>query len=266
MKRVFNGFRLFWQGAVLAYIALFHWLRPIQYAASKIVMPLAQMFFFVYLGTFATGANNASFYIVGNALQIAAVSGIYGVTMSIGGERNEGTLPYLFGTPANRMLIFLGRAFMNIIDGTIGVVIAFTWGVLLMGLDLSQANIAALALTILITTVSTCGLGLLLGSLALVTVNVMFINNLVYFLLLIFSGANVALQSLPAWVQAISSALPLTRGIAAARLLVSGASLAEAAPLLWGELAIGVVYSLLGYLMFTAFEIEAKRRGTLELA
>ena len=266
MKRVINGFRLFWQGAILAYIALFHWLRPIQYAASKIVMPLAQMFFFVYLGTFATGVKNASFYIVGNALQIAAVSGIYGVTMSIGGERNEGTLPYLFGTPANRMLIFLGRAFMNIIDGTIGVVIAFTWGVLLMGLDLSQTNIAALALTILITTVSTCGLGLLLGSLALVTVNVMFINNLVYFLLLIFSGANVPLQSLPTWVQAISSALPLTRGIAAARLLVGGAGLADAAPLLWGELAIGVAYSLLGYVMFTAFEIEAKRRGTLELA
>ena len=266
MKKIINGFRLFWQGAALAYVALFHWLRPIQYAASKIVMPLAQMFFFVYLGTFATGVDNAAFYIVGNALQIAAVSGIYGVTMSIGGERNEGTLPYLFGTPANRMLIFLGRAFMNIIDGAIGVVIAFVWGVVLMGLDLSQTNLAALGLTIFITTVSTCGLGLLLGSLALVTVNVMFINNLVYFLLLIFSGANVPLQALPGWVQLISSALPLTRGIAAARLLVGGASLAEAAPLLWGELAVGVAYSLLGYLMFTLFEVEAKRRGTLELA
>jgi ABC-2 type transport system permease protein len=266
MKNFLNGFRLFWQGAILGYVALFHWLRPIQYAASKIVMPLAQMFFFVYLGTFATGQNNAAFYIIGNALQIAAVSGIYGVTMSIGGERNEGTLPYLFGAPANRMLIFLGRAFMNIIDGAIGVVIAFFWGVVLMGLDLSHTNIAALALTIVITTLSTCGFGLLLGSVALVTVNVMFINNLVYFLLLIFSGANVPLQSLPAWVQAISSALPLTRGIAAARLLVGGASLAEAGPLLLGELGIGLMYSLLGYLLFTVFEVEAKKRGTLELA
>jgi ABC-2 type transport system permease protein len=266
MKRFFNGFRLFLQGAILGYVALFHWLRPIQYAASKIVMPLAQMFFFVYLGTFATGVNNASFYVIGNALQIAAVSGIYGVTMSIGGERNEGTLPYLFGTPANRMLIFLGRAFMNIMDGALGVVIAFFWGVVLMGLDLSNTNLWALALTILITTLSTCGLGLMLGSLALVTVNVMFINNLVYFLLLIFSGANVALEALPGWVQAISSALPLTRGIAAARLLVGGASLSEAGPLLLGELGIGVLYSLLGYALFTVFEIEAKRRGTLELA
>jgi ABC-2 type transport system permease protein len=265
MKKIADNFRLFWQGAVLAYIALFHWLRPTQYAASKIIMPLAQMFFFVYLGTFATGAGNASFYIIGNAIQITAVSGIFGVTMSIGGERDAGTLPYLFGTPANRLMIFLGRAFMNILDGALGVVIAFLWGVVLLGLDLSHANLGGLALTILITTISTCGLGLLLGSLALITVNVMFINNFVYFLLLIFSGANVPIAQLPAWMQAISSILPLTRGIAAGRLLVSGTALSSVAPLLWGELGIGLAYGLLGYLLFTAFEVEAKRRGTLEI-
>lgn len=265
MKKIVNNFRLFWQGAILGYVALFHWMRPVQYVASKIIMPLAQMFFFVYLGTFATGVGNASFYIIGNAIQITAVSGIFGVTMSIGGERNEGTLPYLFGTPANRLMIFLGRAFMNILDGALGVVIAFIWGVILLGLDLSHTNLGGLAMTILITTVSTCGLGLLLGSLSLITVNVMFINNFVYFLLLIFSGANVPINQLPAWMQIISSMLPLTRGIAAGRLLVSGASLPSVAPLLWGELGIGLAYGLFGYLLFTVFEIEAKRRGTLEI-
>lgn len=265
MRTLTNNFRLFWQGAYLSYIALFHWMRPIQYMASKILMPLAQMYFFVYLGTFATGAQTADFYIVGNALQIAAVSGIYGMTMSIGGDRDNGTLAYIFGTPANRLVVFLGRAFMNIIDGALGVFIAFTWGVILMGLDLSNTDIPALILTIVITTISTCGLGLLLGCLALITVNVMFVNNFVYFLLLVFSGANVHLREMPAWVQTISTALPLTRGIAAARLLVQGASLADVSPLLLGELGIGLVYGILGYLLFSVFEVVAKRRGTLEV-
>lgn len=97
------------------------------------------------------------------------------------------------------------------------------------------------------------------------TVNVMFINNFVYFLLLIFSGANVRLDQVPAWVQTTSSLLPLTRGISAARLLVQGASLAEVMPLLLGELAVGLVYSLLGYFLFAIFEVEAKKRGTLEV-
>ena len=265
MRTLTNNLRLFWQGALLSYIALFHWMRPIQYMASKIVSPLAQMFFFVYLGTYATSAGNTAFYVIGNALQIAAVSGIYGMTMSIGGDRNSGTLGYILGTPANRLVMFMGRTLMNILDGALGVVIAFFWGVTLMGLDLSQTSIPALALTIIITTISTCGLGLLMGCLSLITVNVMFINNFVYFLLLIFSGANVRLDQMRAWVQATSSALPLTRGIAAARLLVQGASLAEVLPLLLGELAVGLVYSLLGYLLFAVFEVEAKKRGTLEV-
>ena len=265
MRTISNNLRLFWQGTLLSYVALFHWLRPVQYVASKIVMPLAQMFFFVYLGTFATGAGNAGFYIIGNAIQITAVSGIFGVTMSVGGERETGTLPYLFGTPANRIVMFFGRAFMHILDGMLGVVIAFVWGVVLIGLDLSQTNLAALMLTILITTISTCGLGLLMGCLSLITVNVMFVNNFVYFLLLIFSGANVPIADLPDWMQAISYALPLTRGIAAARSLISGAPLASVAPMLWGELGIGLMYGVLGYILFAWFEIEAKRRGTLEV-
>ena len=249
---------------MLSYRALFAWLRPVTYAASKIIMPLAQMFFFVFLGTYATGGENASFYVIGNAIQITSVSGIFGVTMSIGGERWSGTLVYLFGAPANRMMMFFGRAFMHIIDGAIGVVIAFLWGVILFKLDLSQTNLAALALTILVTTLSTCGMGLLMGCLSLITANVMFVNNTVYFLLLIFSGANVDINVLPSWMQVISSTLPLTRGIASARALIKGAALSDITPLLVQELGIGLAYGLLGYFLFKLVEISAKRRGTLE--
>ena len=265
MKTFSNNLRLFWQGALLSYVALFRWMRPYQYVASKILMPLAQMFFFVYLGTYATGVDNRSFYIIGNALQIASVSGIYGMTMSIGGDRDNGTLGYIFGTPANRLVVFMGRAFMNIMDGAFGVVIAFTWGVVLMGLDISNTNIPALAITILITTISTCGLGLLMGCLALITVNVMFVNNFVYFMLLIFSGANIPLDQLPVWIRSISYMLPLTRGILAAREIVGGAGLMDVAPFLLGELGIGLAYFLIGYILFAIFEVVAKRRGTLEV-
>jgi ABC-2 type transport system permease protein len=264
MKTLNTNLRLFWQGTLLSYAALFAWLRPTTYAASKIVMPLTQMLFFTFLGSFATGRENSHFYVIGNAVQIAAVSGIFGVTMSIGGERWSGTLVYLFGAPANRMAMFFGRAFMHIIDGAIGVVIAFLWGVILFKLDLSQTDLPALAMTILVTTFSTCGLGLLMGCLSLLTANVMFVNNTVYFLLLIFSGANVDLSILPTWMQTISQFLPLTRGIASARALIAGASMPEILPLLGQELGIGIIYGLLGYFLFQWVEVTAKRRGTLE--
>ncbi|MEW6030223.1 MAG: ABC transporter permease [Chloroflexota bacterium] len=264
MNTIVKNLRLFWHGTLLSYIALFAWLRPVTYAASKIVMPLAQMLFFVFLGTYATNSNNVDFYVIGNAVQITAVSGIFGVTMSVGGDRWAGTLPYLFGTPANRVMLFFGRGFMHVIDGAIGVVIAFIWGVTLLGLDLSQTNLPALGLTIIVTTFSTCALGLLMGCLSLITSNVMFVNNTVYFLLLIFSGANIAIDKLPAWMQFLSNILPLTRGIAASRALVAGAGMDVIAPLLLTELGLGLVYGALGYVMFSIFEVEAKRRGTLE--
>ena len=147
----------------------------------------------------------------------------------------------------------------------IGVVLGFLWGVLLLGLDLSQTDPLALGLTILITTFSTSGLGLLLGCLSLLTRNVMFVNNTVFFLMLFFSGANIEISTLPLWVQSISQSLPLTRGIASARLIVAGESLERVLPLLATEFLFGIIYIYLGYSLFRWFEFQAKKRGTLEV-
>jgi ABC-2 type transport system permease protein len=264
MHKLRLNLRLFFQGAYLSYIALFRWLRPATYIATKVVGPLNQILFFSFLGMYATNSRDPSFFVIGNAVQMTALSGIFGVTMSIGGDRWEGTLPYLFGTPANRMAMIVGRAFFHIFDGMLGVFLGFGWGVLLFGLDLSQTDPLALIVTILITTISTSGMGLLLGCLSLITRNTFFINNTVYFLLLLFSGANVPLESLPAVMRTISNYLPLTRGITSVRTIIDGSNLAQVLPSLVNEFALGGIYILLGYVMFRWFETQAKRRGTLE--
>ena len=264
LKTMRINLRIFWDGAMLSYIALFRWLRPSTYIASKVLGPLFYMLFFVILGSYASASTDVSFYVVGNAMQMTAWSGIYGITMSIAGDRWEGTLPYLFGAPANRLVVFLGRAFIHVIDGYFGVILGFFYGITLMGLDLSNTNLGALALAVMITTISTSGLGLLLGCLSLMTRNVMFVNNTVFFALLLFSGANVDINSFPAWMQTISYSLPLTRGIQAARQIVQGASLSDVSGLLWAELIFGLIYVALGYYLFRWFEKQAKRKGTLE--
>lgn len=265
LQRVTLNLRLFLQGAYLSYVALFAWLRPMTYLASKVAGPLGQMLFFTFLGTYATGSENASFYVIGNAVQVAALSGIFGVTFSISGDRWAGTLPYLFGTPSNRMALFVGRSLVHIVDGMFGVGLGLMWGVLLLGLDLSQADPLAMILTVLITAFSTSGMGLMLGSLSLITVNVMFINNTVYFLMLIFSGSNLAIENLPAWMQSASRVIPLTRGIAATRAIISGSHLDAVRGMLVEEVGIGIIYITLGYLLFRWFERQAKRKGSLEV-
>jgi ABC-2 type transport system permease protein len=259
-----RNFRLFLEGAYLSFIALFAWLAPPYYITTKLIGPATYMIFFVLLGRFIAGQNDASFYVIGNAILATSLSGIYGVSMSIDGDRWTRTLIYLFGTPANRFFMFFGRAFIHILDGMLGVVIGLLLGVILFRLDLSQSNLLGLALTILITNFSTAGLGLTLGCLGLITRNVMFVNNALFVMLWIFSGANISIDALPIWAQQVSTVLPLTRGVASARLVISGADLKEVMPLLSVELLIGLIYTFIGYFMFRQFEYQAKKRGTLE--
>ncbi|MBZ0316622.1 MAG: ABC transporter permease [Anaerolineae bacterium] len=256
--------RMFVEGARLSYIALFHWLRPTTYVASKVIMPVNQILFFTLLGVYATSRSNADFYIIGNSVQMASISGIYAMTMTIGGDRWAGTLPYLFGIPTNRLLMYLGRSLFNVFDGMIGVFMGLLFGVIFLGLDLSATDPLALTIVILVTTASTCGMGMALGSLSLITVNVFFINNVVYFLLIAFSGSNLPLEDLPGWMQAVSDFLPLTRGIAAARDVINGAHLGDITGLLAGELLVGVIYTAIGFFMFRWIEYHARRGGSLE--
>ena len=74
--------RLFFIGGLLSYRALFNWIRPGIYVATMLGSPLFQILFFTYLGRYA-GAQDDAFFIVGNSMQVAAMSGIYGMTMGI---------------------------------------------------------------------------------------------------------------------------------------------------------------------------------------
>src|SRR5436190_763147 len=121
------------------------------------------------------------------------------------------------GALLSYVALFTGRATIHILNGIVEVLMGLAWGWLLGWVDFSHTDPVALGLTIVVATFSTAALGLLLGCLGLITLNIMFINNLIYFLLLLFSGANVAVTSLPGWMQVISWSLPLTRGIQAAR-------------------------------------------------
>lgn len=264
MYTVAIKFYLFLQGARLSYIALFRWLTPPTYLASKILMPLSQLLFFTLLGIYATGAENSSFYVIGNAVHAVAVSGIFGVPMAIGDDRFAGTLPYLFGVPTHRLIIFISRALFHVFDGMLGIVISLLLGGWLFGLDVSQADFLTLLLTIAVISASSCGLGQLLGSLSLITVNALFVGNTFYFILLALSGANVPLESLPLWLQQIAYLLPITRGLAATRQVINGASLLDVWPLLVGELLVGLAYTALGYLFFRTIEYQARHLGTLE--
>jgi ABC-2 type transport system permease protein len=255
--------RVFFVGGVISYRGLFNWISPGIYVTTMLGSPLFQILFFTYLGRYTNNGND-DFFIVGNAVQVAAMSAIYGMTMGIANERQYQTLSPLLATPANRPALFLGRALPFIANGL--VVSAFGFGISWLLLDFSPApsSVPPLAFVVVATTISCTALGMLIGSIGLRARDVFFGANLVYFVMLLVCGVNVANEDLPGWLGAIGRCLPLTHGIEAAREVAAGEPLADVTGLVLTEALIGLAYASAAYVLFRFFEAEGRRRGSLE--
>jgi ABC-2 type transport system permease protein len=214
-----TSLRVFAIGGLMSYRALFYWLTPWVYVPSLLVAPIFQILLFVYIGRNA-GLESDEFYVIGNALQYAAIPCVFAMGFAISGERYQQTLGPILVSPAPRLPLFLGRAVPVMLNGALG---------------LRVREVAVLA-------------------------------NIIFGLLLIFTGANVPVDELPGWMQAISELAPLTHGIEAARLLADGASLGSVDHLIFQEIVVGIGYGLVGYGLLRFFEWQGRVRATLETA
>jgi len=258
-----SWFRIFGVGGVIAYRGLFNWIRPAMYIPTMLGSPLFQLIFFTKLGEYAQ-AQSANFYIVGNSVQVCAMSAVYGMTMAVANERWFGTLGPLLASPANRGAVFLGRGVPVLLNGLLVSTFTFCAGALLLGFSPGLDAVPALA-AILVVTVSSCtGFGMLLGSIGLRAKDFFFAANLAYFLMLLFCGVNIPLSVLPGWMSAIGRCLPLTHGIGAAREVAAGASLGDVSGLVWTEAGIGLAYATAGFVLFRILERESRRSAVLD--
>ncbi|HEY8634047.1 MAG TPA: ABC transporter permease [Candidatus Dormibacteraeota bacterium] len=264
MRRLQSEVGVFARSTYFQYVALFQWATVQGYIAYKVLLPVTQILFFVELGTYATGRQNALYFALGNALQLTANAGIFGVIATVANERQFGTLPILLASPANRLVTFLSRAVVNVIDGIATVIVGLAVAAILFGLDLQHGNLLLLGLCVLVISFTTAGLGLLFGSIGLIMRDAIIIANVVYYLLLVVCGINFPVSRLPEVIQLVSYGLPLTRGVEAAREAAAGASFSHISGLLAGEVVVGVLYALAGYALFRLLEAYARRGGLQE--
>lgn len=256
--------RLFWYGGRISYAALFNWARPSIYIPTLIGAPTFQILFFAALGSYATGLDPA-FFAIGNAVQVSAMSGIYGMTMAISNERWFGTLHAILATPANRAALFGGRFIPFIFNGLLVSVYGFAISWLLLGVEIPPASLGVIALSLLVTVFSCSAIGALQGSLSLRLRDGLFGANLLVFAFLLFCGVNIPIETLPGWMQAVSAALPFTHGLQAVRAAAAGAGLDQVGGLIAIEFGIGSAYALAAFFLFRRLETSSRRNATLDV-
>jgi ABC-2 type transport system permease protein len=258
-----NTVRVVFVGGLTSYRALFNWISPWIFIPHTLGYPIFEILFFAYLGRFA-GVQSDQFFLIGNAFLAIAVTGMFGMGHATAGERRSQTLTALLASPANRFAVFLGRALPSIVTGFFVAATSFAICAAILGVHIPAARFPGLALATVAAAFGCTALGLCLGALGLRGRNVSVFADVIAACMLVVSGANVPLHLLPGWIQTISSGIPLTHGIEAARGIAAGSSIGGVGDLLLKEAAVGGVYLLLGLVMLRFFEYEGRRSASLE--
>ncbi len=263
IRHIVHIFRLYFFQAWFSYRSLFAWSTPFSYITSKFGFPFFSMLFFVFIGKFV-GFDDPAYIVIGNILLLPTINGLYGISMTIGNERQFGAMSYLLGSPAPRAPLFLGRALFHILDGFITVAVALPIAILFFDLGFQQINLLLLALCLIILAVTTTGMGFIMGTISLRSQDGWMFTNTLGQLLFILIGVNFPVENLPAFLQPVSNYLPMTRGIMAARMVLQGARWDAVSGLLAGEILVGLVYILIGYTLFRIEERASLSTSSLD--
>ncbi len=263
MKSFLRPFRLYLTQAWLSYNGRLAITSPFGYLASKLGFPFFLMLFFIFMGKFV-GFTNPLYIVIGNVLLIPATSCMFGVTNAIGDERGWGTLSYILGSPAPRIPVLMGRAFFYIVDGFITAIIGFAIAAAIFHIDISRINFAMLVICVLLVAITSSGLGFLFGSISLVSRDGWIFLNTFLSALYILVGVNFPVEALPPVFQKVALGLPLTRGILATRIALEGGGWNSISQLVLGEILVGAIYILAGFLCFRLIEKRSMASGTLD--
>lgn len=263
MRTIVRLIRLYFIQAWFSYRSLFAWSTPFNYFANKLGFPFFSMLVFMFMGKFA-GFSDPTYIIIGNILLLPSLNGVSGISMTIGGERQFGAMSYLLASPAPRAPLFLGRAFFHILDGFITLMVALPIAMVALNLDFSLVNPLLLLMCMIILCITTNGVGFIMGTVTLLSRDGWMITSTLSIAFYVLIGVNFPVNQLPPALEYVSYGLPMTRGIMAARLALTGADWSTVAPLLGGEIIVGLIYMVIGYALFRMAEKASMKTGLLD--
>lgn len=229
-----------------------------------LVRVVAQVAFFSLLGE-RIGDDRKTFYLlVGNAILIAAITGVFSLNMTTA-ERWAGTLPLLVASPSSPIIVFSARGSYLAFDGALSALAALFIAGGIFGLELPwPAVLAVVPLTGIVSLASYCFGTFLAG----IVFRFRSINSLVvlttHVSLMAACGVNVPLSYYPNALEWFSRALPVTNGLLAIRGVFDGAAATTILRDAGLEAAVGAGWMTLALLSFNQLASRGRRDGSLD--
>jgi ABC-2 type transport system permease protein len=168
-----------------------------------------------------TEVTFSQIYVAGMLAAGIMSTSLVNLGVSIAGERENGTLRRLYGTPMPRAAYFLGKVVLVVITGVAESVILVVIGVLAFDVSLPStgARLFTLAWVSLLGMSASALLGIAVSSLPRSARSAGAVVNLPFVVLQFISGVFIPISELPDWLRTIGALFPLkwmTQGFRAA--------------------------------------------------
>jgi len=257
--RVFKGAFFFGRKGLIIWDSWDMWFMQI------VITPIAQIGFFAILSVYLRYPSSVTQYIViGNALQSMSFSAVFAVANITSQDKWQGTLPSTMVTPANRVALFIGRAWFQVLLSALIAAAGLVYAAGIFGVSFASANFIGIALVVFLTSMAMISFGLLISAVGLYMRTALIVANIFLFVTLLLSGVNFPVSVLPGWLQPVSWIIPLTYGTETLRMAIAGNSLASLLPTLGWEALDGLAVLVVGYALFRGFEDLSRRTGRFE--
>lgn len=232
--------------------------------AGWLVRVVAQVSFFALLGE-RIGDEQKTFYLlVGNAILIAAITGVFSLNMT-SAERWAGTLPLLVASPSSPLVVFSARGSYLAFDGALSALAALFIAGGIFGMDFPwPAVLAVVPLTGVVSLASYC-FGTFLAGIVFRFRNInSFVVLTTHVSLMAACGVNVPLSYYPEALEWLSRGLPVTNGLLAIRGVLDGADAGTILGTAALELAVAAGWMTLGLLSFNQLASRGRKDGSLD--
>lgn len=227
--------------------------------------PFLTLVFYCVMAGYAYGTTDVTDWVIGNAFLLCTNICLFSLGTCFMGERYYGRIRSIIVGKTSKFEIVLQKGFFAAVVSVATTLIGFALGCLVFQIDWAGIPWGNLLLVLAISMFAAMGFGMFLSALGLLSHQMHMILNVMWYVLLIFTGTNFPISQLPDAVQIISYLLPMTRSISAARKLVAGTEFMQLGSLLFGEIMVGAAYLLIAAIVIKQAERIAIKKGTLEL-
>jgi ABC-2 type transport system permease protein len=209
-------------------------------------------------------ADYVGFIVVGSVLWMWLNMTLWDVGMYLRSEQMHGTLESNWLCPTWRVSLMLGGALMKLLISLVFLTISMLEFRLVFGVRVAGGDIGLALLVLLLVIPTIHGIGIAFASLVLRFKEANAMVFLVRGVFMIFCGITFPLAVLPAWMQGVAAALPLTYAIRDIRAVVlAGATFADIRSDLLVLAGFALVLPALGYTIFYLTERRSRRTGDL---